>query len=943
MKIINKIRGLSFLGVLICIATNMFAQKPGAIGRGLQNLTAHYNIYFNAKELLKESELNIRKSQITNFNKTLDIFITPTEDNASSETENLNAVIKRTNTISLEKNNSNWVDDAYILLAKAEYWKGNFYNASEYFSYVSITFSKKKDNVVYALIGQSLSAMALKNYNEADSVLKLATELNSKRHISFLNAAKASLALINDDKREAVDFLKTAVKETKDRYTIIRYTFIIAQLQEQIGEKEQSYKNYTTVVKSNASFEMAFNANLNRIRLRETESGKPFDKIANLKRLLREDKNQEFKDQIHYQIGNTYVAQGAVNEGINEYKISTKMVPGSALQKGLSFLKIAEINFDSLKNYATAKLYYDSTLQFLPKNYPSYASISKKATNLQYLAERRSIINEQDLLLSVSALPDFERNTRIDEIITERMKAQVIANAASVNNGIAMQMMDSSSETVNKNMQGSTFYFYNSTALSQGFDEFKRRWGNRKLADNWRVSDASGIQQIALADNNIDNPLATKSLDGYTNNQNQLNVDSLKLQFERSLPFTVDNKKLANQKILFALYELANFYKDVLNDEPEAIKTFEEILERYPQNIYASTILYQLYRLNTTNNNTKANAYKEELIAKYPSSEFARSLTNPNFGKEVEIEKSAINQFYQKTYLAYQEKNYAQVLQNVKEADELFKQEHLLSAKFAYLEALSVGYTKNVAFFTASLNDIVKTFPADSDVTPIVKSQLEYIDRNIIVFKNRAVALIPANGNETFMPVSMPVLATNVPKEKPVAEKPVTKPIVEKPATKPIKEMPKIAEVPKENVPEAKNATAVPANTMAVPEKPKPIKFENATKVKQAIIIHVKNDNVNLAKSISSLSSYFYSKFDPASIFIVLKNFSSTQKLIIVKGNFNSKDQALNVLTELNSYLPQLMNLPADKFSSHIISEQNLSLITSTDALEQYFQFNKQN
>ncbi len=35
---------------------------------------------------------------------------------------------------------------------------------------------------------------------------------------------------------------------------------------------------------------------------------------------------------------------------------------------------------------------------------------------------------------------------------------------------------------------GSSFYFYNSNAVSQGFNDFKRAWGNRKLEDNWRVS-----------------------------------------------------------------------------------------------------------------------------------------------------------------------------------------------------------------------------------------------------------------------------------------------------------------------------------------------------------------------------------------------------------------------------------------------------------------------
>ena len=39
------------------------------------------------------------------------------------------------------------------------------------------------------------------------------------------------------------------------------------------------------------------------------------------------------------------------------------------------------------------------------------------------------------------------------------------------------------------NSGGSNFYFYSSTTVAFGKQEFKKRWGNRKLEDNWRLSD----------------------------------------------------------------------------------------------------------------------------------------------------------------------------------------------------------------------------------------------------------------------------------------------------------------------------------------------------------------------------------------------------------------------------------------------------------------------
>src|SRR5690606_34884707 len=155
----------------------------------------------------------------------------------------------------------------------------------------------------------------------------------------------------------AIEHLEKAISFTKNRYEKIRWSFILAQLQELNNNEEAAYRNYSRVVKSNASFEMSFNANLAQIRLRETAGGVKFNKIATLTKLLKEDKNKEFKDQIYYQIAKTYEQQGDLNVAIEFYQTSAHEASGSVKQRGLSYLRLAEINFDSLKNYVQAQLY----------------------------------------------------------------------------------------------------------------------------------------------------------------------------------------------------------------------------------------------------------------------------------------------------------------------------------------------------------------------------------------------------------------------------------------------------------------------------------------------------------------------------------------------------------------------------------------------------------
>src|SRR5690606_30302056 len=179
--------------------------------------------------------------------------------------------------------------------------------------------------------------------------------------------------------------------------------------------------------------------------------------------LLKEDKNKEFQDQIYYQIAETYRLQGQLDLAAEFYETSAHVVPGTLKQKGLSYLKLAEINFDSLKNYARAQLYYDSTLQSLPKEYPDYKNIAIKAENLQYLADRLTLIEKQEELLMLAGLSEEARISYADEQIKKQMDQQQTLQT-DILNAPFLGINDFSQA----NKSGGTFYFDNSMAVSQG-------------------------------------------------------------------------------------------------------------------------------------------------------------------------------------------------------------------------------------------------------------------------------------------------------------------------------------------------------------------------------------------------------------------------------------------------------------------------------------------
>lgn len=944
---------LPFLGIItLLLYSACSSQNPGYIGRKFQNLTAHYNIYFNGKELLKESEEKIKLSNVENYSELLEVYPIPSEETAKAQTATLSDVIKKANTIALNKSASNWVDDAYLLLAKAEYYRGNFYNASEYFDYVNLNYpgSKQSKNRLEALIGNAQTNLAMERFAEADTLLQAATQIKSKYHQSNLNATLAQAAIDREDNKAAVGYLKDAVKLCKNKFDKIRWTFILAQLEENIGSNKDAYDHYTRVVKSNASFELSFMANLYRIKVKEAENGVAFDKIATLKKLIKDDKNLEYIDQIYYQIGNAYLEKGKMDLALKSYKTSANTTPGSPQQKGLSYLKLAEINFDSLKNYTQSQVYYDSTLQFLPKEHIGYNVIENKAKNLQYLADRMQIVDQQDQLLRLAAMPDSVRAKTINEMIAVRIKEVRKQDSLATNELLPLSSFD------NKSKNTGTFYFNNSSALSQGLSEFTKRWGKRKLTDNWRLSSvAENASQATASIMDPDQPNNSAARAVISNNP-----DSLKANYLRDVPLLQADKDKANLKVLTALYEISNFYKDVLNDEQASVKAFEEVINRYPESVFTPSIYYQLYRLYSNTDKAKADFYKNLLLDKFPKTDFAKSITDPNFGKTKELQAAAINIYYENLYDLYNTKSFKEVITKINEAKTTFNTDstHQLPLQFAYLNALAIGNTQNVTPFLSELENITKTYPNDSTLIPRILDQILYIKSHKPIFDNRLFALVPLPQEDGYLPdqaryvspretkykfdeeydaISTAVKA----KEKNKKDKKSKK--AKEPETDPSTDLKVDAENAKLKDP-SKTLTdpkAVAKNIPAEVKREPILKFESGIRQKQVLIVNVLDKSLNIAKSFAGISKYFYSKFDPATLTLVIKDLEKGNKLVIIKGDFFGKDRAQAVLDEFKSKISDYITMPPYKYNTFVISEENFKLINSQNALDQYLKYLK--
>ena len=876
----------------------------------MQNLTAHYNMLYNAKELINESERNIQLAYSDNYDRIISVYKEPNESISKSELKKLDDAILKANTIANEKSLSKYVDDAYFLIAQANHLKANFYNAVEYFSYVYRSYPNEKRIRQAALAWKARSLIASDRLEEAESALDTAL-INigiETKSAADIYATRAQLYIYAREDEQAINLLGKAIKSVKNKQKKVRWTYLIAQLQEITDKPQDAYLNFTKVVKSNAPFDMAFNANLSRINLKNKLYGDSTERIREIMSLLKDDKNRDLVDQIYFQIANSYSEAGNLDKAIENYNLALAKGTKNVVQKGLSYLKLAEIFFEK-NDFLKSKAYYDSTLTSLPTDYPDYQIIKKKGDNLEILADRLDIVSREDTLQMLARLPESERKIKIDALILKEIEKTKI-KSESMGNTSSTQISGSSGD--NK------FYFNNPIALKQGFADFKLRWGNRKLEDNWRRSQKSANELPTLmpaAQISTINPFQQLQISNPGTNQ-----DSLAKFYLASIPLNPEQKAKSDAKIASALYDIGNYYRDIVLDTIAAVKTYEQLLNRFPDNQYKLAVYYNLYRLYSSVDQNLSEKYKNALLEKFPESPFAKIISDPQYSQKMDDQEQAFNHFYNDSYNLYINKNYTAVLDSVVN----YKQEsHLekLPAQLAYLNALAVGHLQKLPELERAFQEIVTNFPEDQLIVPLIKQHLSYIDSNRVSMAARSVALSDQDLNNRFY-------------QEPETEQAVSSnQAIISPATS-----------KNEN-----QTTAIPNNAKSevkvAVEQQGAVETGLFRKEDSAIhyfVVDVSDPTLNLSSSRFGIGQFNRVNLPDSPIKHQLKSIDNENRLIFV-GPFSGKDAVKSYFDNISPLMRQIMKIPATKYSTFFINEQNLDKITNKEKLDLYVEYYKLN
>ncbi len=747
-------------GLLFSAGCN--TQKNTAVSRQYHNLTSHYNIYFNAKESVKEGLKRMNEYVVEDYTRLLPVFpeanvlasqaAASEMDYAIQKCQKLIATHSLTVSPKRKPNNSEkyksfasqgeynkWIDDTYLLMGQANYYLREFHMAQESFNYILHNFSTQPTKNPAFLW---LSRCYLENgeYEKALEIFKVLERDGSLPEYirKDLQLVKADYYMLKGDQIETVLQLKQALTFRLTNKEKSRYNFILAQLYLRQGQNEEAVAAFKRVIKARPSYRMKFEAN---ISLLEYSGSKPGEVDIALAKMIRNGNNRPYLDRIYYAKGEVALKSDRIPDAIRDFQTSVTYSLENNSQRALSSLTAARLFFEK-GNYRLSSCYYDSALAVIDQYYPNYDDIVTKTNGLTALVKNLDTVTREDSLQKVALMTEQNRQLYINKLISkiteeENLLLREQQNEQNNQNYFRGQQYRPS---FNSSENNSLWYFYNPVTAGLGKTEFQQIWGKRKLEDNWRRKN-----KVSL------NPMEVDQADAATDRQKSEDQkpklsDPKTVEFYlQDLPLTDSLMQASDDRIKSALFAAGRIYSSILKNETLAISVFEELNKRFPESIYELSTWIEFHKMKY-----KAESYHLRITQKYPESNYAKFLLNPDFFQEMEAKKQLQEKKYAEAEALYQKGDYSAAGKLVSEVMAL-QPDSLLLPKVKFIELIADGKNSSGQEFSKMLDKYLSDFPG-SPTRPVVLKIRELIQQNSLAELEKMIARIDSAGMNKLQP-----------------------------------------------------------------------------------------------------------------------------------------------------------------------------------------------
>lgn len=770
---------LVFLFLLIACST----KNNTFINRNSHALSTKYNILYNGGIGLEKGLKSIQANNQDNFWKMLPIEKMQFDENFSqgekaknpdfekAETKATKAIQKHSMNIGGRERNSQ-IDEAYLMLGKARYYDQRFIPALEAFNYILYKYPNSS-NIYTAKIWREKTNMRLGNDAIALKNIKLLlknTDLK-KQTFSDANALLAEAFLNIEEKDSAITKLKIAEKFSRINEDKARYRFILGQMYQEAGKKDSANYFYDGVIDMNRKADRKYmmHAYAKKAQMFDYENGNQELFLEMYNKLVADRENRPYYDVLFYEMGVFFDKTNQQEDAFIFYNKSLSRKSKDPYLVASAYRNIGNMYFKNT-NYTMAAKYYDSTLVKLDPKTREFAFIQKNRKNLDNVIKYEAVAKRNDSIIKVYGLPPADRKSYFEDYIAELKKKDEAKRLLEEKQKERLANIDrntnanSGPTAVNPNAIGksdpgvgafnppsgnetaSTFYFYNPTTVAYGKLQFKKMWGNRTVAGNWRLAGIKSANNAAMINDSIIN-----SKDAANALKDSVVIEKYTTAFyEKQLPTTQTAIDSIGKERNFAYYQLGLIYKEKFKEYDLASNKLEQLLKNKPEEKLILPSMYNLYKIYQITNPARAERIKSDITANYPTSRYAQILNNTNSEDLASPDKE-----YQKWYKLYQEEQFDTVLDNIDNLINQYSGDEIVS-KYELLKANTLGKVNGLAAYKKALETVADNYPNSDEgknAREILENQipgLEKLDFTSVDSKNwKILYVVPNNDSKT--------------------------------------------------------------------------------------------------------------------------------------------------------------------------------------------------
>ena len=927
--------------------------------RFIQNTVSHYNYFYNANRKIDYVIERARLANQDDYSKLLSYYSYTLDNTASQKIELDSVIYKATAGILLHDLRSDWVDNLYLLIGEAYYFRKDFDSAWMTFQFINYNLFPrgKKGDADQLVVGTndngSNNSLSISS-NEKENIIKKTFSRPPSRNDALVWQIRAltdegkypeAAGLINTLKNDplfprrldayfeelqgywffkqqmydsAIVYINNALPNSIDVADKARREYLLAQLYELNGHQDTASYYYDKAIKLTTDPLMDIYANINKAKMLKSKDPAEFDKsIDKLVHMARKDKYESYRDIIYFSAGELALEKPDTSEAVTLYKKSTFYNKENVSLKNKAFLTMAEISYQQ-KKYKDAYNFYDS-LQAGDTSLTNLADILSRKSALEKIVTNLDIIEREDSLQAIAALSPEDRTAFLKKLSKELKKERGLKEEEA-DNGYGSDYLNKknqSSDIFSNNSSQGAWYFDNNDVKGKGYTEFKSVWGKRKNVDNWRRSSAAD-QNASINQNQsnsvLGDPMAPQTNPGTAKislgipYQNDISIEGLLA----NVPLTKTAMDTSNSKIARSLFQLGKNYQELLEDYPAAIETYQRSLKRFPDSLYNGELYLNLsYCYRKIGNLEQADYYKNLLLSKFQKTVYAQYVIHPESFNPTEKDTAASHR-YDDIYNLFIEGRFDSALQQKHIADSLYGKTYW-NPQLLYIQSVYYIQKRQDSAAIHTLHEIIDNYPKSPMKDRAAKmievlgkraSIEKYLTNLNVVRENPDSQIVVYDDARIINNVQGPVIL----KQKPIAGNGIVKP--GKATLNPDKKLP----------PPVKNAEFI-----FDPNEPQDV-----------MMILTKVDPVYSSEARNAFNRY-NSQNNYSSNIQIVRDTLDTNRILLIFSPFDNADAAMKYMQQLKMAAPSEISwLPAQKYVFYIISDANLELLKDKKNLQSY-------